>query len=108
MRNTAASALKVENTLVPLTIASPPSIRTVAERSVAAEPPSGPDMPSTIPPCPSSRAGRYFALSAGEAYSAKVRIGPKLPDWTTSAQRGQAAATCSIAIKHVAAAWDQK
>src|SRR5262249_36278698 len=38
------------------------------------------------------------AFCCGVPYSAKVRIGPKLPNCTTSELRGQTAATCSMAI----------
>ena len=37
---------------------------------------------------PASRSGSQRAFCAGVAYSAKVRIGPKLPNCTTSALRG--------------------
>src|ERR1700716_3672399 len=47
---------------------------------------------------PAKRSGSHFAFWAGVAYSAKVRIGPKLPNCTTSALRGQTAAICSMAI----------
>src|SRR5215475_12490622 len=40
----------------------------------------------------------HRCFCAGVAYSAKVRIGPKLPNCTTSAERGQAAATSSMAM----------
>ena len=42
--------------------------------------------------------GQAASLLRRLAYSAKVRIGPKLPACTTSALRGQTSATCSIAI----------
>ena len=47
---------------------------------------------------PCSRSGSQRAFCCGEPYSAKVRIGPKLPNCTTSALRGQTAAICSMAI----------
>src|SRR5215470_14548143 len=65
---------------------------------LAAEPASGSDMPRLITVRPAKRSARYLFFRAGEAYSANVRIGPKLPDCTTSALRGQTSATCSIAI----------
>ena len=47
---------------------------------------------------PASRSGSQRFFCASVPYSAKVRIGPKLPNCTTSALRGQTAATCSMAI----------
>src|SRR5436305_815252 len=47
---------------------------------------------------PASRSGSQRAFCAGVAYSAKVRIGPKLPNCTTSALRGHTAAICSMAM----------
>ena len=47
-------------------------------------------------PARSSPSQRFFCASL--PYSAKTRIGPKLPNCTTSALRGQTAATCSMAI----------
>jgi hypothetical protein len=55
-------------------------------------------MPNEIELRPARRSGRKRAFCSGVAYSANVRIGPKLPAWMTSADRGQAAATCSIAM----------
>ena len=47
---------------------------------------------------PCSRSGSQRAFCCGEPYSAKVRIGPKLPNCTTSALRGHTAAICSMAM----------
>ena len=50
---------------------------------------------------PASRSGSQRSFCSGVAYSTKVRIGPKLPAWTTSALRGQTEAICSMAITAV-------
>ena len=55
-------------------------------------------MPSAITLSPESSFFSNFCFCASEPYSASTRIGPKLPACTTSALRGQAAATASIAI----------
>ena len=47
---------------------------------------------------PARRSGSQRAFWAAVPYSAKVRIGPKLPNCTTSALRGHTAATCSMAM----------
>src|SRR5262249_2509397 len=55
-------------------------------------------MPRLMTVRPASRSSSHFCFCAGLAYSAKVRIGPKLPNWSTSELRGHTAATCSMAI----------
>jgi hypothetical protein len=55
-------------------------------------------MPRLITMRPASNSGSQRAFCAAVPYSAKVRMGPKFPNCTTSALRGQTAATCSIAM----------
>src|SRR6185369_554848 len=55
-------------------------------------------MPRLITMRPDSSAGSQRFFCASLPYSEKVRIGPKLPDCTTSAERGHMAAICSMAI----------
>jgi hypothetical protein len=55
-------------------------------------------MPRLITMRPCRRSGSQRAFCGAVPYSAKVRIGPKLPNCTTSALRGQTAATCSMAM----------
>src|SRR4029434_1554808 len=52
-------------------------------------------MPRLITMRPCSRSGSHRAFCCDVAYSAKVRIGPKLPNCTTSALRGHTDATPS-------------
>ena len=60
--------------------------------SVTAEPASGSVMPRLITMRPGEQVGQpALSSAAGVPYSAKVRIGPKLPNCTTSALRGQTA-----------------
>src|SRR6266849_3034447 len=55
-------------------------------------------MPTLMTDSPASRRFRYFCFFSGVPYSARTRIGPKLPAWTTSPLLGHAEATVSIAI----------
>src|SRR5215510_6324051 len=55
-------------------------------------------MPRLITMSPASSRVSQRSFCAGVAYSAKARIGPKLPNCTTSAERGQAEATSSMAM----------
>ncbi len=77
---------------------SSPSALAVVRNSVAAEPASGSVMPRLTTALPASRPGKKRFFWSSVAYSANVRIGPKLPAWTVSALRGQTEATCSMAI----------
>lgn len=67
-------------------------------RSVSAEPASGSVMPRETTFSPASNGRRKRSRCSAVAYSASVRIAPKLPACTTSALRGQAAATAWMAM----------
>ena len=58
--------------------------------SVTAEPASDSDMPSEMSFSPDSRPGRNRSFCSGVAYSASVRMAPKLPACTMSAAFGEA------------------
>ena len=78
-RNSVASGLWVEKTLLPSITQPSPSRRATVFRSVTADPASGSLMPRLISISPPRSPGRKRAFCPGFAYSANVRIGPKFP-----------------------------